>query len=393
MAASSMRIFISYARSDAAFVLRLAQRLRADGRSVWIDQLDIPKGARWDEEIGKALESCSCQLVVLSPAAIGSQNVMDEVSFALDERKTVIPILHQACTVPFRLKRVQYVDFTGNEDDAYAQLLDAIPTPAEPATPPVQNVAAEARPVAGAAAVSPPPPPPTAPPPPPSPRQPAPAAPAAAPVLAPSAAPVTMATADPPPPPVPGLSPTVKLAIGGGVAVAVLAGYLTWGPKADALGGPAATAPAATPTAVTPTAVTPTATTPGIETQMTRFVTRYLEVQGQASPAEVAALFADRVDYYDQHGADRAFIVKDKTSYYRRWPQVRKTLVGPVTVSRNGSATTLSFTSHFEVANPERGDRKSGTMVEELVLSGLDQSPRIVSVHERAAPAGPVPAK
>ncbi len=40
------RIFFSYSRSDAPFVLKLANALRAEGRHVWVDQLDIPKGAR-----------------------------------------------------------------------------------------------------------------------------------------------------------------------------------------------------------------------------------------------------------------------------------------------------------------------------------------------------------
>jgi len=53
-------------------------------------------------------------LVVLSPAAVDSHNVMDEVSFALEERKTLLPVLHRRCDIPFRLRRVQYIDFTND---------------------------------------------------------------------------------------------------------------------------------------------------------------------------------------------------------------------------------------------------------------------------------------
>jgi hypothetical protein len=62
-------------------------------------------------------------IVVLSPAAIASNNVLDEVSFALDEGKIVVPILLQDCTIPFRLRRLQYVDFTRDYEPALAQLL------------------------------------------------------------------------------------------------------------------------------------------------------------------------------------------------------------------------------------------------------------------------------
>lgn len=103
--------FFSYSRDDSEFVLRLAGDLKAARASVWMDQLDIVPGQRWDRAVEDALANCPCMIVILSPASINSTNVMDEVSFALEERKTVIPVIHKNCTVPFRLRRLQYVDF------------------------------------------------------------------------------------------------------------------------------------------------------------------------------------------------------------------------------------------------------------------------------------------
>ena len=42
------KVFFSYARADAEFVLKLANDLRSAGISLWIDQLDITPGERWD---------------------------------------------------------------------------------------------------------------------------------------------------------------------------------------------------------------------------------------------------------------------------------------------------------------------------------------------------------
>jgi len=39
---------------------------------------------------------------------------MDEVSYALEKGKHVIPILIKECQIPFRLKRLQYINFTGS---------------------------------------------------------------------------------------------------------------------------------------------------------------------------------------------------------------------------------------------------------------------------------------
>jgi serine phosphatase RsbU (regulator of sigma subunit) len=103
--------FLSYARKDSAFALRLAEDLKAAGANVWLDQLDIRPGQLWDREVEQALAACSEMLVVLSPASVVSSGVMDEVAFALEERKTVIPIIHEDCNIPLRLRRPQRVDF------------------------------------------------------------------------------------------------------------------------------------------------------------------------------------------------------------------------------------------------------------------------------------------
>ena len=138
--ANTGRIFFSYARSDSEVVLALAQRLRRDGRNAWVDQLDIAKGSRWDDAIERALQDCGCLLVVLSPASTGSHNVLDEVSYALESGKTVIPILLKPCNVPFRLKRFQYIDFSVEPEQGYgelAQALDAFSAaPAPPSSTP-----------------------------------------------------------------------------------------------------------------------------------------------------------------------------------------------------------------------------------------------------------------
>src|SRR5215831_3427928 len=114
MPQSALQAFFSYCREDSDFALRLAGDLKAAGASVWLDQLDIAPGQLWDEAVADALQQCSRMVLILSPASVNSTNVMDEVSFALEKGKTVIPIVYQDCEVPFRLRRVQHVDFRQN---------------------------------------------------------------------------------------------------------------------------------------------------------------------------------------------------------------------------------------------------------------------------------------
>lgn len=111
MTQAAQTAFFSYSRKDSEFTLRLVRDLKAAGANVWLDQEELIPGRRWDREIEDVLANCPCKVVILSPASGSSTNVMDELSFTLEEQKTIIPAMYQDCVVPFRLRRVQYVDF------------------------------------------------------------------------------------------------------------------------------------------------------------------------------------------------------------------------------------------------------------------------------------------
>ncbi len=120
------RIFVSYARADADFALRLANDLRAANVPVWIDEADIRPGEEWDRAVADALRACTAVLVVLSPRAVSSRSVMDEVSFALDEDRTVFPVVYEECDVPFRLRRLQHADFRQDYSSGLAAIVRAL---------------------------------------------------------------------------------------------------------------------------------------------------------------------------------------------------------------------------------------------------------------------------
>ena len=133
MAADAPAAFFSYCRDDSDFALRLAEDLKAAGAAVWIDQLDIEPGMRWDRAVEDALNSCPRMLVILSPASVESDNVRDEISFALRKQKTIIPVLYLECDIPLRLERHQHIDFRTDHARGLKGLLKALgiaePTP------------------------------------------------------------------------------------------------------------------------------------------------------------------------------------------------------------------------------------------------------------------------
>jgi formylglycine-generating enzyme required for sulfatase activity len=88
----------------------------------------LPKSWRDDSKnkglsITNALRSCRHVLLVLSPEAINSWVVRDQVMLALQEGKPIVPVLHQPCGVPPVLQEVPYIDFTRrNQKQALSQL-------------------------------------------------------------------------------------------------------------------------------------------------------------------------------------------------------------------------------------------------------------------------------
>jgi TPR repeat protein len=125
-AESCLPAFVSYSREDSEFAARLVKDLTAAGVAVWLDQVNITGGERWDRAIEVALAGCGRILVILSPAAVGSENVMDEISFAIEERKEIVPVLYQECAVPFRLRRFHHIDFRSDYQSGLQKLLSTL---------------------------------------------------------------------------------------------------------------------------------------------------------------------------------------------------------------------------------------------------------------------------
>ena len=106
------QIFVSYSHKNTKFATKLTKDLEREGYDIWLDSTDIKSGFRWDDEIVKGLNASQVFMILLSETSAASQNVKDEIGYALDRNLHIIPILIEPCEVPFRLRRVQYVNFT-----------------------------------------------------------------------------------------------------------------------------------------------------------------------------------------------------------------------------------------------------------------------------------------
>ena len=82
--------FISYTRRDAApYASRLAARL-GETHSVYLDQLDTPRGTELPGALRRALRRASSTVLVGSPGALGSRWVRQEL-------ETFLPPAGRSC--------------------------------------------------------------------------------------------------------------------------------------------------------------------------------------------------------------------------------------------------------------------------------------------------------
>jgi hypothetical protein len=96
---------------------------------VWLDVFRIEPGRSWARQIGEALDACQVLLVVLSPESVASENVDDEWNYCLDQKKSIVVVLHEPCKVPYRLSKLQYINFHGADyDQALARLVATLNT-------------------------------------------------------------------------------------------------------------------------------------------------------------------------------------------------------------------------------------------------------------------------
>jgi TIR domain len=93
-------VFLSHSHKDKKALLRLAEELRRHGVRVWFSERGITGAQQWLDEIGAALKRCDSFIVLLTPAAVASEWVKHEVTFALGApryRGRLIPILLKDC--------------------------------------------------------------------------------------------------------------------------------------------------------------------------------------------------------------------------------------------------------------------------------------------------------
>ncbi len=112
-------VFVSYSRRDGEFVHALAADLEARGKSVWIDTQGIGDGEVFPDAIRRAIEKSDAFVFVITPESVASRYCENEVEYALELNKRVVPVLRELVAddgLPEAIRVRNWIPYTPDVD-------------------------------------------------------------------------------------------------------------------------------------------------------------------------------------------------------------------------------------------------------------------------------------
>ncbi|MGD0725070.1 MAG: TIR domain-containing protein [Spirochaetia bacterium] len=117
-------IFASYSHKNIKEVFWCIKKLAESRYRIWYDE-GIEPGNEWPEEVGRALTGCRLFLVFMSPAAMDSRNVRNEINFASSENKSMMVVFLQPAELSEGMQlQIGTVQFIHKNEMTEAEFLD-----------------------------------------------------------------------------------------------------------------------------------------------------------------------------------------------------------------------------------------------------------------------------
>ena len=92
-------IFVSYARLDKSFVYSTLQVFNDAEVNIWYDE-GIPPSTEWVEEIAQAIKKSSLFVLFMSPQAVSSRFVRNEINYAVSLDKNILTVYLEETLLP-----------------------------------------------------------------------------------------------------------------------------------------------------------------------------------------------------------------------------------------------------------------------------------------------------
>lgn len=128
---SPVRAFISHSHCDNKLADELYSFLRSNGIDCWIDLHDISGGIPYAKAIMDGLQKCQCLIVIFSKNVINSEDILNEIEIAHNNRMSLIlPFIIDETPIEgeykYYLARRQWIQAYPSPSSKFNEILTAI---------------------------------------------------------------------------------------------------------------------------------------------------------------------------------------------------------------------------------------------------------------------------
>jgi class 3 adenylate cyclase/GTPase SAR1 family protein len=123
-------VFLSHNNRDRAVVRRIAEKMRANGLRVWLDEWILRPGDDIYQALEEGLLESRTMVLCISPAALGSGWVnLEKATLLFRDPRNVerrfVPLLMPGGDLPDSFRKYEYIDFRQESDEEFNALLAA----------------------------------------------------------------------------------------------------------------------------------------------------------------------------------------------------------------------------------------------------------------------------
>lgn len=123
------QVFLTYSLQDEKKAAGIRDELCRHGLNVWWDA-ELPPGAKWAHEVGRALDQSEGMIALVSPHAMASDLVRRELDHAIcheNFRDRIFPvIIEPTANVPGYFSLLKVFDITKNRSQGLKSVAQAI---------------------------------------------------------------------------------------------------------------------------------------------------------------------------------------------------------------------------------------------------------------------------
>jgi hypothetical protein len=115
-------VFVSYSSKDRLDALKVREILEERGCRVWLDVFDIVGTNALRPQLTEALRGAGVLCLLLSPTAVQSAWVREELRLARDNGVRVLPVILRPCDIPDELDGLAGVSALDGIDSEHVRL-------------------------------------------------------------------------------------------------------------------------------------------------------------------------------------------------------------------------------------------------------------------------------